>query len=162
MISTAIIGHGLAVGIGLCLGILGGGGSILAVPILIYVMGLKTQTAIATSLAVVGVVSLIGAVSHLKQGNVNLRATALFTPAAMVGTYLGARLTALPYVTSTLHLLCFGTVMLGVSILMIQKGSQSEDASAETDVDDSSETMSLHEANPVQPWPYTMIQGLIV
>lgn len=185
MISTAIIGHVLAVGIGLSLGILGGGGSILAVPILIYVMGVKTQTAIATSLAVVGVVSLIGAMSHLKKGNVNLRATALFTPAAMAGTYLGARLTTLPYVNSTTQLLCFGTVMLGVSILMIRKESQSSqaDAIAEgavnaastegpnaialngrmTDESTADETTPPHAGTTsIQPWPYTMIQGLIV
>jgi uncharacterized membrane protein YfcA len=55
-----VIGHILAVGIGLSLGLIGGGGSILAVPILVYVMGLGSKSAIALSLFVVGSVSLVG------------------------------------------------------------------------------------------------------
>ena len=61
MSSTWIIGHFFALFIGLSLGLIGGGGSILAVPILVYTLGLDAKTAIAMSLAIVGVVSLIGA-----------------------------------------------------------------------------------------------------
>ncbi len=59
--SIWIIGHILALCIGLSLGLIGGGGSILAVPILVYVLGLEAKAAIAMSLVIVGVVSLIGA-----------------------------------------------------------------------------------------------------
>lgn len=115
-----IIGHLLAVGIGLSLGLTGGGGSILAVHILIYVMGLGSKSAIALSLLVVGTVSLVGAIPHWLQGNISLKTAALFTPMAMVGAYLGVRLTALPFITDTVQLLCFGTVMVGASVLMIR------------------------------------------
>lgn len=118
---TTVMGHVLAVGIGLSLGLIGGGGSILAVPILVYVMGVGAKVAIAMSLVIVGTVSLVGAIPHGLQGNVNLKMALVFTPAAMVGAYLGARLTALPSITETIQLICFGVVMVITSVLMIQK-----------------------------------------
>jgi uncharacterized membrane protein YfcA len=118
-----IIGVILALAVGGSLGLIGGGGSILAVPILRYVIGLEVKEAIAMSLAVVGIVSLIGAIPHWQQGNVNFRTVITFTPATMVGAFLGARLAALPVVTDTLQLICFGIVMVLASGLMIRKGS---------------------------------------
>lgn len=122
---TLIIGYILAGCIGLSLGLIGGGGSILAVPILIYVMGVTPKAAIAMSLAIVGIVSLIGAISHWLQGNVNLKTAAIFAPAAMVGAYLGARFAAFPFITETFQLICFGLVMVIASVLMIRKGGKS-------------------------------------
>jgi uncharacterized membrane protein YfcA len=121
-----IFGHILAVGIGLSLGLIGGGGSILAVPILIYVMGLAPKTAIAMSLAVVGIVSAIGAIPHGLNGNVNLRVAAIFTPPAMVGAYLGARLASLPIISERFQLLCFGVIMVLASLLTIRKGRRAD------------------------------------
>ncbi|MEO1300288.1 MAG: sulfite exporter TauE/SafE family protein, partial [Cyanobacteria bacterium J06636_16] len=92
-----VLGHFLAICIGLSLGLIGGGGSILAVPILVYVMGITSKVAIAMSLVIVGTVSLIGAIPHWRQGHVNLKTAAIFIPAAMLGAYLGARLTTLPF-----------------------------------------------------------------
>ena len=116
-----LIGHLLAVCIGLSLGLIGGGGSILAVPILVYVMGLGSKGAIAMSLVIVGTVSLIGAIPHWLQGNVNLKTAIIFTPAAMLGAYMGARIAGLPFITGTFQLVCFGVVMVIASILMIRK-----------------------------------------
>lgn len=121
---VAIFGHLLAVGIGLSLGLIGGGGSILAVPILVYVMGLGAKAAIAMSLAIVGTVSLVGAMPHWRQGNVNLKTAIVFTPAAMAGAYLGARLTALPFITDTFQLVCFGIVMVVASVWMIRESRE--------------------------------------
>jgi uncharacterized membrane protein YfcA len=119
-----VIGHILAVGIGLSLGLIGGGGSILAVPILVYVMGLGSKSAIALSLFVVGSVSLVGVIPHWLQGHVSLKTAAIFTPMAMVGAYLGARLTALPAVTDRFQLLCFGSIMVAASLLMIRNSGK--------------------------------------
>ncbi|GAB4227892.1 MAG: sulfite exporter TauE/SafE family protein [Stanieria sp.] len=116
-----IIGHFLAVCIGLSLGLIGGGGSILAVPVLVYVMGLGAKAAIAMSLVIVGTVSLIGAVPHWFQGNVNLRVATMFAPPAMLGAYLGARLAGLPFITETIQLICFAIVMLLASFMMIRE-----------------------------------------
>ena len=125
---TKLIGHILAVGIGLSLGLIGGGGSILAVPILVYVMGIDAKSAIAMSLVIVGTVSIIGAIPHWKQGNVNLKTAISFTPTAMLGAFLGARFTALSFITETFQLICFGVIMAIASILMIRKGSQKKDS----------------------------------
>ncbi len=62
----------LAVLVGIALGLLGGGGSILTVPLLAYVAGMDAKHAIATSLLVVGVTSAVGAVSHARAGRVQL------------------------------------------------------------------------------------------
>ena len=121
---TIIVGHLLAVAIGLSLGLIGGGGSILAVPILVYVMGVSSKVAIAMSLAIVGTVSVIGAIPHWQQGNVNLKIAIAFIPSAMVGAFLGARITALSFVTDTFQLICFGIIMAIASILLIRKGSR--------------------------------------
>lgn len=121
-----ILSHILAIGIGLSLGLIGGGGSILAVPILIYVIGLTPKTAIAMSLAVVGIVSAIGAIPHGLNGNVKLGVAAIFTPPAMVGAYLGARLASLPIISERFQLLCFGVIMVLASLLTIRKGRQVE------------------------------------
>jgi uncharacterized protein len=119
-----ILGHVLAIAIGISLGLIGGGGSILAVPLLVYVMGIGSKAAIAMSLAIVGAVSLVGAIPHWLQGNINLRTALVFTPAAMVGAYLGARLAGLPFVSDTFQLISFGVVMVIASVLMILNGRE--------------------------------------
>ena len=128
--TALIVGHVLAVGIGLSLGLIGGGGSVLAVPILVYVMGVGSREAIAMSLFIVGCVSLLGAFPAAKCGNFSGRIVAAFTPAAMLGAYLGSQLVKLPWITDTLQLVSFGLVMLAASILMIQKGPSRQDRSA--------------------------------
>ncbi len=122
MLAT-MVGHLLAICIGISLGLIGGGGSILAAPVLIYVMSVPAKAAFAMTLVIVGFVSLIGAIPHWRQGNVNLGIAALFSPAAMLGAYLGARFAALPFITSTLQLVTFGVMMLIASISMIRKGA---------------------------------------
>ena len=115
-----VIGHILAAGIGISLGLIGGGGSILAVPILVYVIGVPPKSAIAMSLVIVGTVSLLGAIPHWKLGNINLKKAFLFGTATMVGAYLGARLATLSFVTGTRQMLLFATIMLLAAVLMIR------------------------------------------
>ncbi|RKG92838.1 sulfite exporter TauE/SafE family protein, partial [Corallococcus carmarthensis] len=115
-----ILGFSLAALIGLSLGLLGGGGSIITVPILVYVLGFGAKESIAMGLAVVGVTSLFGAASHWRRGNVQLRAALVFGAVAMAGTYAGARLSA--FVSGTLQLLLFATVMLVAALFMFRNG----------------------------------------
>lgn len=122
---TIIVGHLLAICIGLSLGLIGGGGSILAVPILIYVMGISSKVAIAMSLIIVCMISMIGLIPHWQQGNVRLKIALAFIPAAMVGAYFGATLTSLPEITDTVQLVVFGLVMAIASVIMIRRGQQS-------------------------------------
>ncbi len=78
--------------IGLMLGLLGGGGSILTVPIFVYVLGFGAKESIAMSLAVVGATSLIGAAGHWRLGHVRIQVALVFGVIAMLGTYIGTRL----------------------------------------------------------------------
>ena len=106
----AITGLLIAAVIGLSLGLLGGGGSILTVPVFVYVLGFGAKQAIAMSLAVVGATSLAGALGHWRAGNVRPRVALVFGALAMVGAYAGARLSV--HFTGNTQLLLFAAVML--------------------------------------------------
>lgn len=114
-----LLGLGLAALIGLTLGLLGGGGSILTVPIFVYILGIETKTAIAMSLAVVGTTSFFGAISHWRAGHVNLRIALVFGSVAMVGTYLGARLAV--FFSGAAQLALFASVMLIAAFFMFRE-----------------------------------------
>jgi uncharacterized membrane protein YfcA len=115
-----VLGFALAAVIGLALGLLGGGGSILTVPVFVYVLGFAPKPAIAMSLPVVGATSLIGAIGHWRSGNVDLRIALLFGALAMAGSYAGARLAA--YIPGSVQLALLGVVMLGAAASMLRGG----------------------------------------
>ncbi|GAA0256877.1 sulfite exporter TauE/SafE family protein [Saccharothrix mutabilis subsp. mutabilis] len=79
----------LAVVVGVALGLLGGGGSILMVPLLVYVAGMGAKEAIVASLVVVGVTSAVGVVGHARAGHVRWRTGLLFGLAGMAGAFAG-------------------------------------------------------------------------
>lgn len=116
-----ILGFALAVLIGISLGLIGSGGSILAVPSLIYVMGMSPKSAIAMSLIIVGCVSLIGMIPYWRQGKISFQTVALFTPTAMIGAFLGAQLIRFPFITDTVQLVTFAVMMFSASFFMIRK-----------------------------------------
>ena len=99
---------GLAVFVGIALGLLGGGGSILTVPLLAYVAGMDAKQAIATSLLVVGVTSAIGAISHARAGRVQWRTGLIFGGAGMAGAYGGGLLIG------------FAVMMIAAAIAMLR------------------------------------------
>lgn len=113
-----IVGLVLAALVGLSLGMLGGGGSILTVPIFVYVLGFDAKEAIAMSLVVVGVTSLFGAARHWRAGNVDLRIAFIFGAVAMIGTFLGARLSI--FLSGSVQLLLFAVVMLAAAVFMFR------------------------------------------
>lgn len=123
-----ILGLSLAFLIGISLGLIGSGGSILAVPTLIYVMGIEPRGAIAMSLIIVGFVSLIGMIPYWRQGKISFRTVAFFTPTAMIGAFLGAKITQLSWITPTVQLVTFGLMMLSASVLMIRKARPKKDS----------------------------------
>ncbi len=108
----------LAVAVGISLGLLGGGGSILTVPLLTYVAGLDAKHAIAMSLLVVGVTSSIGAIPHARGGRVRWRIAAVFGVAAMSGAYAGGRLAH--FIPGTILLIAFAVVMIVAGIAMLR------------------------------------------
>ena len=106
MIVLALV---LAVLIGVSLGLLGGGGSILTVPILVYVVGLEPRDGIATSLLVVGVTSAFAMLRHARAGRVQFRTGLLFGAASMAGAYAGGRLA---------HFLPAKTLLIAFTLMM--------------------------------------------
>jgi uncharacterized membrane protein YfcA len=115
----------LAVIIGLSLGLMGGGGSILTVPVLVYALKMDPKTAIALSLAIVGATSLIGSISHFRAKNINVRVALVFGPIAMIGTFLGAKISV--FMSGTTQLILFAIIMLVASIFMFKGRAQSTD-----------------------------------
>ena len=126
-----MIGYLFAILIGLALGTLGGGGSILTVPVLVYALGYDPKLSIAMSLPIVGTAALVGVVSHWRAGNVRLQTAAIFGSVAMVGSYTGARASQL--LTGRVQLLILGVVMVAASVSMLRSAAGStlhEDATA--------------------------------
>lgn len=106
----------LSLPIGISLGLLGGGGSILTVPVLIYALGVEEKSAIAASLFVVGTTSIFAAISHARAGNVVWRTALIFAGAGMVGAYLGGLVAqAIP---AAVLLVLFALIMFGTAFAM--------------------------------------------
>lgn len=120
----------LAVFMGVALGLLGGGGSILAVPILVYALGFGAKEAIAASLAVVGLTSVFGAAEHWRKGHVMLRVALVFGPIAAAGAYLGAHLAG--FLSGAVQLSLFAVVMLITSFFMFRNSESDEDCEEST------------------------------
>jgi uncharacterized membrane protein YfcA len=116
-----LVGLLLSAGIGLSLGLIGGGGSIVTVPVLVYVLGVDVHEAIAMSLAVVGVTSAVGAFLHHRNGAVHFKAGSLFGASGVVGALFGARLTYL--VSPGALLLMFAALMFVAAALMLIRRS---------------------------------------
>lgn len=124
----ALLGFALAALIGLSLGLLGGGGSILTIPVFVYVLGFDPKEAIAMSFPVVGVTSLVGAIGHWRAGNVEVRSAVLFGLVAMVGAYAGARLAVL--VSGAVQLTLLAVVMFAAAAAMLRTRPASSEGAA--------------------------------
>lgn len=109
----ALIG---AVVIGIALGLLGSGGSIITVPILVYLLHHEEKAAIAESLAIVGMISLFGALRARRAGLLDLHSAALFGTPGIAGTLFGAYLAN--WVPGSVQLLLLSVVMLGAAAIM--------------------------------------------
>ncbi len=104
--------------IGLSLGLLGSGGSILTVPVLVYLAGQEEKLAIAGSLAIVGMIAAAAAIPYIRDKLVDWRTAVLFGIPGMAGTYLGAWSSA--FVSGTVQLAVFALVMLLASYFMLR------------------------------------------
>ena len=120
----------LAVLIGVSLGLLGGGGSILAVPVLVYAAGLDPRRAIASSLLVVGTTSVAALVPRARAGLVRWRVGVAFGGAGMAGAFLGGRLARL--VPGPVLLLGFTGLMLATAMSMMRPRREAPALRSET------------------------------
>lgn len=128
-----IIGFAAAVLIGVSLGLIGGGGSILTVPVLVYILGVDPVLATAYSLFVVGATSLVGAGNYMKNGLVNYKTAAVFAIPSFIAVFLTRKylVPALPDPLFTVGeavisknigiMVFFALIMLAASYSMIRK-----------------------------------------
>ncbi|TXE16742.1 sulfite exporter TauE/SafE family protein [Psychroserpens burtonensis] len=153
-----LLGYFGALLIGIVLGLIGGGGSILTVPILVYLLFINPVTATAYSLFVVGVSALVGAIRNMQKGLVDYRTAIVFAIPAFITVYLTRKylIPAIPdelfsigdfLVTKNIAImLFFALVMLVASISMIR--SKNQDYEEETIVS--------------YNYPLIIIEGLVV
>jgi uncharacterized membrane protein YfcA len=132
---TIYLGYACALLIGLILGLMGGGGSILTVPVLVYLLGINPVTATAYSLFIVGSTSAVGTFGNYSKGIVDLKTGLVFALPSLIGTYLSRKflIPAIPdIVFSTnafqltkdgLLMLLFGIVIFAVALSMLRKSN---------------------------------------
>ncbi len=104
--------------IGISLGLLGSGGSILTVPILLYLVGEPEKLAIAESLGIVATISLFGSIPYIRKKEVHWISLLFFGVPGMLGTFSGASISK--YISGTTQLLIFAVVMLLAATMMIR------------------------------------------
>jgi uncharacterized membrane protein YfcA len=139
-----IIGYIAAIGMGLSLGLIGGGGSILTVPILVYLFHIDPVLATAYSLFIVGATSLFGSFSHIKLGNIHWRTAFVFGIPSIISVFL-TRMYLVPAIPNPIFtvaghevskatglLVLFAVIMLAASYSMIRKQKKT----AEIDIDE--------------------------
>ncbi len=138
-----ILGYIASLIIGVSLGLIGGGGSILTVPVLVYLMGVDPISATAYSLFIVGLTSLVGAWPKYRQGQVNLKTAVIFGAPSIIAVY-ATRKYIIPAIPQELFsisgftmtkplmmMLLFAVLMVAASISMIRggkSGAQAEDS----------------------------------
>ncbi len=138
-----ILGLLASILIGISLGLIGGGGSILTVPVLVYLLGTNPILATAYSLFIVGTTSAIGSVSYFKKGLVNIKTAIVFGIPSIIAVFL-TRAYIVPAIPdeifsigtvtltkSTLLMLLFAILMVAASYSMIKKSAPASDTIAE-------------------------------
>ena len=134
-----IIGYIASIFIGISLGLIGGGGSILTVPVLVYLFGIGAEMSTAYSLFIVGSTALVGGVRNASLGNVNYKTAVVFTIPAFIAVYATRAylVPAIPYEIMTVGtyvltkdiaiMVFFALVMLAASVSMIRNKREEEE-----------------------------------
>ncbi|MGD0240675.1 MAG: sulfite exporter TauE/SafE family protein [Streptosporangiaceae bacterium] len=105
--------------IGLTLGALGGGGSILTVPALVYLLGQSAHGATTASLIIVGITSLAGMAVHLRAGRVQVRSGIVFGILGAGGAFAGSRLSA--NIDPNVLLVAFSVLLAAAAVTMLRR-----------------------------------------
>lgn len=168
MTPTLILTLVLAALVGVALGALGGGGSILTVPLLTYVAGMPPKEAIATSLVVVGVTSLFSLGVHARHRRVRWRTGLIFGSAGMAGAFAGGLIGG--HLPGTVLMVAFALVMIATAFAMITRSSPSPRRDAprtdNTETDntrtDNTEPDGVPTGDHDLPVVRTLIDGVVV
>lgn len=138
-VSVIILGYVMAILMGLILGLIGGGGSILTVPILVYLMGVSPDIATGYSLLLVGATAAFGAIRYFREGLVDIKASILFAIPSIIAVYF-TRAFLMPNIPDDLLLspvhitkntaimVLFAILMLASAVLMLHKVYKSKAA----------------------------------
>jgi uncharacterized protein len=141
-IATSLLAMGSGSLVGLVLGLVGGGGSILAVPLLVYGVGVtSTHLAIGTSAIAVSISALGNLFAHSRAGNVKWRCAFVFAAAGVIGALGGAQ--AGKALDGQKLLALFGAVMIAVGAMMLRERKSSEDADVRLTTDTAKELLPL-------------------
>jgi hypothetical protein len=116
----------LGFGIGLSLGLLGGGRSLLTVPALVYLVGQMPQAAVTTSLAIVGANSMVGAMFHSSHGRLDWKVALAFGSAGMVVSYLSANIAK--QLSPELLLVVFALLTIGIGLMLLFRRAKDDKA----------------------------------
>lgn len=158
-----VLGYILAVLVGVSLGLIGSGGSILTVPILVYIMGVDPVLATAYSLFIVGATALVGGIQSARLGKVDFKTVLIFGIPSILAVYL-TRALIVPFIPDhvftvagfevtkpVLLMILFAIVMVAASISMIKPSKNK-----------GSETNSNEEAKMIYNYPMILLEGSIV
>jgi uncharacterized protein len=118
-VSGTLLALPFGLGVGLLLGLVGGGGSTLAVPVLVYVLGQPVKAATTESLLIVGTAALFGAAADARSGRVQIRTGLAFSAAGAAGTIAGTALNRL--VSGRALLLAFALLLLAAAAAMLRR-----------------------------------------
>ena len=110
----------VGIGVGIVVGALGAGGGILAVPVLVFLLGMPPHAATASSLVIVLITALASLPHHARQRNVEWRAGLVFAAVSIAGAVVGSRLSAL--VPADVLLTLFGIMLAAVAAVMLRRG----------------------------------------
>lgn len=113
--------------VGFTLGLIGGGGSILAVPLLVYLIGLNPHVAIGTSAFAVSVNALINFIDHKKKGHVLFKKSILFAIPGVIGTIIGSQLGLITPSNSLLLFFALFMVMIAIKTLLENRKNKIQD-----------------------------------
>jgi len=156
----SILGYAGALLIGLSLGLIGGGGSILTVPILVYLLHVEPVLATAYSLFIVGLTSLVGSFTYLRKGLLDFKTAAVFAIPALLAVYFTRKflipgipdpvIDAPSFVLTKgmLLMFIFAALMFTTSFSMIRQGKKAE--------------LSVAEAKSSFNFPLIVIEGVVV
>ncbi|HEX7349777.1 sulfite exporter TauE/SafE family protein [Brachybacterium sp.] len=159
MILIAVV---VGLGVGIVVGALGAGGGILAVPVLVFLLGMPAHSATASSLIIVLITALASLPHHARQRNVEWKNGIVFAGVSVVGAVIGSRLSAV--VPAPVLLTLFGALLVAVAIAMLRRALRTRaeeraEAAAHGSAAEasSSEPIGMHD-DPVldQPGPDTV------
>jgi len=117
--NVTLLGYILIFAVGASLGLLGAGGTSIALPVLVYLVGLEAHRAVTASLLVVGLVALFGALLHHRRGGVRWTVALAFAPPGLLGAWLGSHWSS--RLTGRALLLSFSALLTVIAVRMLSE-----------------------------------------